>query len=135
MFLKKHKCNVKWIKHDLHYNYFFLLFNSLQMSLVSKDEKLVIKVSINSNHIKNSPYRDSLITNPKLDGSLSHIIVKKTFFWIGMISNLLSRHIARNTFFRIGMILMALAENGSRTQRNSAPAVLIGIQPNILGRG
>ena len=27
---------------------------------------------------------------------------------------------------------MALAENGSRTQRNCAPAVLIGFQPNIL---
>ena len=81
-----------WIKHNLHYNYFFLLFNSLKTSLVSKDEKLVIKVSINSNHIKSSPYRDSLITNPKLAGFLS------TFFWIGMISKLLLRIISRNIF-------------------------------------
>ena len=34
-----------WIKY-LHYNYFCLFFDSLQTSLVSKDEKLVIKVSI-----------------------------------------------------------------------------------------
>ena len=31
---------------QLHYNYFFLVVNSLQTCLVSKDEKLVIKVSI-----------------------------------------------------------------------------------------
>ena len=116
-----------WIKH-LHYNYFCLFFNSLQTSLVSKDEKLVIKMSIQTTSLPGQFDHQSKIGPVPF----THNCKESIFLDWNDIKAPFTTY-CKKYFFRIGMILMALAENDSRTQRNCAPAVLIGFQPNILG--
>ena len=120
---------MQWIKH-LHYNYFCLFFNSLQTSLVSKDEKLVIKVSIQTTQKLSLP--GQFDHQSKMGWVTSTYNCKESIFrdWYDIKAPFTNYR--KKYFFRIGMILMALAENGSQTQRSCAPAVLIGFKPNIL---